>query len=167
MPEARQPCHCPKCNGALIGARTRRRHTYLIANLPIPSFSDWSRSQHHPGAIAGQSSNSLLDSDNNNGNHSPRTLDCDNQNPRPSKRLRSLRVRISYHSHHCRCGICVWYNSILSAINLRIKMMSISITMFPMIHSFTTFLTFHITNMTATAPHVKTPKSLMMLIPAT
>ena len=107
MPEQRQPCPCPRCNGALVSARTLRRHraSCVVASepTPIPSFSAWSRHHtgyRHPETIAGQPSNHALDSNDDNEvneDRSPRSLHHDSQYPWPSKRLRSSTVCVSHN----------------------------------------------------------------------
>ena len=45
MPGPRQPCTCPRCNGALVARRTLRRHASRVppASIRVPSFSAWSQ----------------------------------------------------------------------------------------------------------------------------
>jgi hypothetical protein len=47
MPEARKPCPCPKCNGALVTSRTVRNHASRITPSPVPSFSAWAAAGYH------------------------------------------------------------------------------------------------------------------------
>ena len=62
MPEPRQACHCPTCNGALVAPRTQRLHASRLAPTSIPSFSVWS--QQFGVAFAGEPSDGSLNSDN-------------------------------------------------------------------------------------------------------
>ena len=93
MPERRQPCHCPACNGALVAPLTRQLHASRIPPTSIPSFSAWS--QQFSTAFTGEHSNSSLDSDNDSVNHSRGSSQHHTEHPRPSKRLRSSTVCLS------------------------------------------------------------------------
>jgi len=109
MPDLRRPCPCTKCNGALVAARTLRRHASRVPPTALPLFSAWS--QHLAGATMTQSSGSS-DSDVDGVGHSHGSSQHDTEHSRPLKRFQSstvcssptarfLAILVPYPHHPC------------------------------------------------------------------